>query len=62
MKQENAAEYLDCDPRTLQRYEAGETKPNMDLLRAMRECYRCETADLFAEDTHSASTSGGDKK
>ena len=62
VRQADAAEYLDCDTCTLQRYEAGETKPDMDLLRAMRECYRCEIADLFAGDTRPASTSGGEKE
>ena len=51
--QEQAAEHLGCGTRTIQRYEAGETKPKMDRLCAMKECYSCEFADLFA---------GGEKK
>ena len=62
MKQADAAEYLDCDLRTLQRYEAGETKPNVDLLRAMIECYNCEAADLFPNSTFPGGTPGGEKK
>jgi len=45
--QEQAAEGLCCDVRTLQRYEAGEKFPPQNQLLRMMELYHCGPADLF---------------
>lgn len=60
LSQEQAAEKLSCAPRTLQRYEAGETSPDYIFLRSMIDCYRCEAADLFADVSCPDHESGGD--
>ncbi|MDE6923369.1 MAG: helix-turn-helix transcriptional regulator [Oscillospiraceae bacterium] len=46
ISQEKAADRLPCGLRTLQRYEAGETKPDNPTRRRMMDCYKCEAADL----------------
>ena len=50
VSQERAAEELDCDPRTIQRYEAGEQSPTQEVLLKMKACYDCEFSDLFPEE------------
>lgn len=47
VSQERIAEYLSCETRTIQRYEAGEQYPTQDTLLKMLDCYHCELADLF---------------
>ena len=48
--QEQIAEILSCDTRTIQRYEAGVLSPNQHTLAVMRRYYGCQLADLFPED------------
>lgn len=62
LSQEQAAEKLSCAPRTIQRYESGETTPDYPALCSMIDCYRCEPADLFDGRHHSGRGSGGDAK
>jgi len=50
VSQEKIAEELSCDPRTIQRYEAGEQFPHWDELLKMKLRYSCEFADLFPEE------------
>lgn len=50
VSQEKAAEVFSCDPRTIQRYEAGEQSPTQDVLLKMKACYGCEFSDLFPEE------------
>lgn len=47
VSQEQIAEELSCEARTIQRYEAGEKYPTQDTLLKMRAFYSCELADLF---------------
>ena len=47
VSQEQIAEALSCDSRTIQRYESGEQFPTQDVLLKMRDYYSCELADLF---------------
>ena len=44
--QEDAADYIGCGSRTLQRYESGERQPNLTHLMKMQVCYNCEITDL----------------
>lgn len=62
LSQEQAAEKLSCAPRTIQRYESGETAPDYPALCSMIDCYRCEPADLFDGRHLSRHSSGGDAK
>lgn len=48
--QDQIAEALSCDPRTIQRYEAGTLSPNQYTLSVMKRCYGCQFADLFPEE------------
>ena len=57
---EQAAEKLSCATRTLQRYEAGETRPDYPMLRGMIDCYKCEAADLFPDLALLDEETGGD--
>ena len=50
VSQEKAAEEVSCDPRTIQRYEAGEQFPTQEVLLKMKACYGCEFSDLFPEE------------
>lgn len=50
VSQEGIAEELCCDPRTIQRYEAGEQSPTKAALEKMHLCYDCGILDLFGED------------
>lgn len=50
VSQEEIAEALACDIRTIQRYEAGEQFPDWNELLKMKACYSCEFADLFPAD------------
>ena len=50
VSQKKIAEVLACDPRTIQRYEAGEQFPTLPALQKMRACYGCSIADLFPKD------------
>ena len=45
--QEQAAEALACDVRTIQLYEAGEQSPTQEELVKMGEQYGCSVTDLF---------------
>ena len=47
VSQEEIAEELARDIRTIQRYEAGEQFPDWNELLKMRALYSCEFADLF---------------
>lgn len=47
VSQEEIAEELARDIRTIQRYEAGERFPDWNELLKMRARYSCEFADLF---------------
>ena len=47
VSQEEIAEELARDIRTIQRYEAGEQFPDWNELLKMRTRYSCEFADLF---------------
>ena len=49
ISQEEAADKLSCDTRTLQRYEAGRQQPKLDTIKKMAKLYECEIADLFHE-------------
>lgn len=49
VSQETIAEALCCDPRTIQRYEAGEQSPTKATLEKMHTCYACDILDLFEE-------------
>lgn len=50
VSQEEIAEDLSRDIRTIQRYEAGEQFPDWNELLKMKIRYSCEFADLFPED------------
>ena len=47
--QDRIAEVLSCDPRTIQRYEAGTLSPSQHTLSVMQKYYGCRFADLFPE-------------
>lgn len=50
VSQEDAARALGCEPRTVQRYEAGEQSPTQKMLLIMKDLFKCEIADLFSKD------------
>lgn len=50
ISQDQIAEDLSCDIRTIQRYEAGAQFPDWNELQKMRSRYSCEFSDLFPED------------
>ena len=50
VSQEEIAEELARDIRTIQRYEAGEQFPDWNELLKMKARYSCEFADLFPEE------------
>ena len=50
VSQDQIAEDLSCDIRTIQRYEAGEQFPDWDALVKMKIRYSCEFAELFPEE------------
>lgn len=50
VSQEKVAEVVSCDPRTIQRYEAGKQFPTQEALLKMKTCYGCEFFDLFPEE------------
>ena len=50
ISQEQIAEDLSCDIRTIQRYEAGEQFLDWSELLRMKVSYSCEFADLFPEE------------
>ena len=50
VSQDQIAEHLSCDIRTIQRYEAGVQFPDWNELLKMKVCYSCEFADLFPEE------------
>lgn len=60
VSQEKAAELLNCDTRTIQRYEAGVTAPTLPQLLKLKEQYQCEFTDLFPERVPSAKGEGGE--
>lgn len=62
ISQEKSAEHLPCGLRTLQRYEAGETKPDNCTRRRMMDCYKCEAADLSPDRSLLDEKNGGDAK
>lgn len=47
VSQETVASALGCDPRTVQRYEAGEQSPTQEMLLIMKDLFKCGVADLF---------------
>lgn len=47
VSQETVASVLGCEPRTVQRYEAGEQSPTQEMLLIMKDLFKCEVADLF---------------
>ena len=47
ISQDAVADALDCDIRTVQRYEAGEQSPTQQMLLIMKDLFKCEIADLF---------------
>lgn len=50
VSQETVASVLGCEPRTVQRYEAGEQSPTQEMLLIMKDLFKCEVADLFPAD------------
>lgn len=50
LTQEQAAELLQCEPRSLRRYETGERLPRADIIQRMMWAYDCEFATLFPDD------------
>lgn len=50
VSQEDVAGALGCEPRTVQRYEAGEQSPPQKMLLIMKDLFKCEIADLFSKD------------
>lgn len=60
ISQEKAADRLPCGLRTLQRYEAGITKPDNPTRRRMMDCYNCEAADLSPGRSLPDEGTGGD--
>jgi transcriptional regulator with XRE-family HTH domain len=50
VSQDQIAEHLSCDIRTIQRYEAGVQFPDWNELLKMKVRYSCEFADLFPEE------------
>lgn len=56
MSQEQIAEWLSCETRTIQRYEAGEQYPTQDRLLKMAECYHCKLDDLFPKAYNTSNT------
>ena len=49
LTQEQAAELLQCEPRSLRRYETGERLPRADVIQRMMLAYDCEFATLFPD-------------
>lgn len=47
LTQDQAAEEIGCEPRSLRRYEAGKRLPRGDVVRRMMRVYDCEFAVLF---------------
>lgn len=47
ISQDTVAGALDCDIRTVQRYEAGDQSPTQQMLLIMKDLFKCEIADLF---------------
>lgn len=47
LTQDQAAEQLGCEPRSLRRYEAGKRLPRGDVVQRMMQVYDCEFAVLF---------------
>ena len=50
VSQDQIAEHLSCDIRTIQWYEAGVQFPDWNELLKMKVRYSCEFADLFPEE------------
>ncbi|MFR3791849.1 MAG: helix-turn-helix transcriptional regulator [Blautia massiliensis (ex Durand et al. 2017)] len=50
VSQDQIAEHLSCDIRTIQRHEAGVQFPDWNELLKMKVRYSCEFADLFPEE------------
>ena len=50
VSQEEIAEELACDPRTIQRYESGEQSPTHSMLLKMQAYYACPLSALFPKE------------
>ena len=50
VSQDQIAEHLSCDIRTIQRHEAGVQFPDWNELLKMKVRYSCEFTDLFPEE------------
>lgn len=53
LTQEQAAERLGREPRSLRRYETGERLPRADVIQRMMRVYDCEFAELFLDELFS---------
>ena len=61
VSQEEIAEELARDIRTIQRYEAGEQFPDWNELLKMRSCYSCEFGDLVPRGRRMMGTAGKER-
>lgn len=50
VSQEEVAKALNCEIRTVQRYESGEQSPTQEMLLIMKDLFHCEIADLFPKE------------
>ena len=50
VSQDEVAKALDCEIRTVQRYEAGKQSPTQEMLLIMKDLFHCEIADLFPKE------------